>query len=153
VVKEFYDEFEKNNPKILKIENEPALERGFSIKINGNTLVGKIDRIDDFGDGVEIFDYKTGEAKEKLDFEDKEQLLIYQIAAEEVFKLNPKKLTFYYLSDNKKISFLGTEKEINNLKEKIIETIEQIKNSEFEPTPGWQCQFCDFKDICDFAQR
>ena len=34
-----------------------------------------------------------------------------------------------------------------------IEEAEKIKNSEFEPTPGWQCQYCDFKDICDYAQK
>jgi CRISPR/Cas system-associated exonuclease Cas4 (RecB family) len=43
--------------------------------------------------------------------------------------------------------------ELEAQKEKIISEIERIKNSEFEPTPGWQCQYCDFKDICDFAQK
>ena len=35
----------------------------------------------------------------------------------------------------------------------ILEEIEKIRNSEFEPTPGWHCQYCDFKDICDYAQK
>jgi CRISPR/Cas system-associated exonuclease Cas4 (RecB family) len=43
--------------------------------------------------------------------------------------------------------------DLENQKAKIIEEAEKIKNSEFEPTPGWQCQYCDFKDICDHAQR
>ena len=51
------------------------------------------------------------------------------------------------------MSFLGTETELENQKQKIIQQIEKIKNSEFDPTPGWQCQYCDFKDICDFAQK
>ena len=29
----------------------------------------------------------------------------------------------------------------------------KIKESDFEPTPGWQCGFCDFKDICNFAKK
>jgi len=49
--------------------------------------------------------------------------------------------------------FLGSEKEKEQLKEKIIREIEEIKNSDFEARPGWQCGFCDFKDICDFAER
>ncbi len=153
ILKDFYAQFEKNPPKILKINNSLALELPFNLKIGDNTLFGVIDRIDELKDGVEIIDYKTGPSKDKLDFENKEQLLIYQIAAEEVLKIKPRELSYYYLEDNKKASFLGTEKEIIAQKEKIIEEIEKIKNSEFNATPGWQCQYCDFKDICDFAQR
>ena len=100
-----------------------------------------------------IIDYKTGQSKDKLDFEAKEQLLIYQIAAEEVLHLKPKQLAYYYLDDGKFASFLGSESDLQKQKDKIIEEAEKIKNSEFGATPGWQCQYCDFKDICDFAQR
>jgi len=79
--------------------------------------------------------------------------LIYQIAAKEVFNMNPKELIYHYLNNNRKVSFLGTEKEIAKMKEKIIQEIEEIKTSDFKATPGWQCAFCDFKDICDFAER
>jgi len=153
IIKEFYDEFCKNPPNILKIDNEPALEVNFNFKIAGRTLRGKIDRIDESKDGVSIIDYKTGRAKDKLDFEEREQLLIYQLAAEEIYKLKPKELVYYYLDDSKKVSFLGSEKDKESIKEKIIQKIEQVENSQFEPTPGWQCQYCDFKDICDFAQK
>ena len=153
IIKEFYNEFSKNPPKILKINNEFALEMPFNLKVNGYTLRGVIDRIDGLDGGVAITDYKTGNAKEKLETDDKDQLLIYQIAAKEVFNMNPKELIYHYLNNNRKVSFLGTEKEIAKMKEKIIQEIEEIKTSDFKATPGWQCAFCDFKDICDFAER
>jgi len=153
IIKNFYSEFLKKQPKILKINNVLALEIPFSLKIGDNTLQGRIDRIDEREKGAVIIDYKTGSSKEKLSLDDKEQLLIYQLAAEEIFKLNPKELIYHYLNDNKKASFLGSEKEKNQLKEKIIKEIEEIKKSDFKATPGWQCAFCDFKDICDFARR
>ncbi|MBU4480984.1 ATP-dependent helicase [Patescibacteria group bacterium] len=164
IIKDFYEEFSKNPPKILKINQELALEIPFNLKIGGHTLKGQIDRIDEVEGGVAIIDYKTGNSKEKLDLNDKEQLLIYQLAAEEVFKIKPKELIYYYLNDSasakgyggrgaRKISFIGTEKEKEKLKEKILAEIEEIKTSNFKPTPGWQCGFCDFKDICDFAER
>ncbi|MGB2762023.1 MAG: UvrD-helicase domain-containing protein [Minisyncoccales bacterium] len=153
IVKDFYSEFSKNPPKILKINNVLALEIPFNLKIRDNTLRGRIDRIDEKQGGAVIIDYKTGNSKEKLALDNKEQLLIYQIAAEEIFKINPSELVYHYLNDNKKASFLGSEKEKNRIKEKIIQEIEEIKKSDFNPTPGWQCTFCDFKDICDFAQR
>ncbi len=153
IVKDFYSEFSKNPPKVLKINNVLALEIPFSLKIGDNILRGRIDRIDEKQGGIVIIDYKTGNSKEKLALDDKEQLLIYQIAAEEIFKINPKELVYHYLNNNKKASFLGSEKEKNKMKEKIIQEIEEIKKSDFKPTPGWQCAFCDFKDICEFAQR
>jgi len=153
IIKEFYEQFSKNPPKILKINGSAALEMPFNLKIGGYTLYGVIDRIDELKDGVAIIDYKTGQSKDKLDFEAKEQLLIYQIAAQEVLHLKPKQLAYYYLDDGKIASFLGSEQDLANQKAKIIEEVEKIKNSEFEPTPGWQCQYCDFKDICDYAQK
>jgi len=153
IIKDFYKEFSKNPPKVLKINNIFALEMPFNLKIGGDTLYGVIDRIDEKEGEVAIIDYKTGNSKDKLTLDDKEQLLIYQLAAEEIFKLKPKKLIYHYLNDGKKASFLGSEKEKRQLKEKIIQEIKEIKKSDFKPTPGWQCAFCDFKDICDYAQR
>ena len=151
IIKEFYKKYLENPPKILQTKDGLALELAFNLKIGGNTIIGKIDRIDDLGNGkVQIIDYKTGTSKDKPE---KEQLFIYQMAAQEILNLKPELLSYYYLDDGKILSFLGTEKELEQQKEKVLEQIEKIKNSEFEPTPGWQCQYCDFKDICDFAQR
>ncbi len=153
IIKDFYKEFSKNPPKVLKINDSFALEMPFNLKIGEYNLYGVVDRIDEKQGGAVIIDYKTGNSKDKLSSDDKEQLLIYQIAAEEIFKLKPKELVYHYLNDNKKISFLGAEKEKEQLKEKIIQEIEEMKKSQFKPTPGWQCGFCDFKDICDWAER
>ncbi|MFA5878243.1 MAG: UvrD-helicase domain-containing protein [Candidatus Staskawiczbacteria bacterium] len=152
IIKDFYNEFKKNPPKILTVNNTIALEIPFNLKIGDQTVYGIIDRIDQTEKGITILDYKTGNAKERLDASDKEQLLIYQIAVEEVFKLEPTELTYYYLDKGTKMSFLGGDKEKEKLKEKILRQMDEIKTSDFKPTPGWQCAFCDFKDICDFKQ-
>jgi len=129
------------------------LEIPFNLKIAKHTIRGQIDRIDELEGGTAVIDYKTGSSKNKLNPEDKEQLIIYQIAAEEIFGLKPKELVYFYLNDGTKASFISNDKEKNNLKEKIVQKIGEIKNSDFGPTPGWQCSFCDFKEICEFAQR
>jgi len=147
-LKLFYDDFIKNKPEVLFINDEPALEKNFTLKLNGNVFIGTIDRIDKLGDGVEIIDYKTGSPKKTLAKEEKLQLMIYAVAVKKVLGLNPLKLTYYYLDDGTTCSFDIKDGDIENTEEEIKEIMEKIKRSNFKPSPGWHCQYCDFKDIC-----
>jgi len=147
-LKTFYDDFIKSKPDILFINDEPALEKNFSLKLNGDVFIGTIDRIDKLGDGVEIIDYKTGSPKKTLAKEEKLQLMIYAVAAKKVLGLNPLKLTYYYLDDCTTCSFDIKEGDIENTEDEIKEIMNKIKRSNFKPSPGWHCQYCDFKDIC-----
>lgn len=131
-----------------------ALERDFTIKVGEKgeqyTIKGRIDRVDAREDGtVEIIDYKTGTPKETLTSEDKEQLVYYHIASEEVFGERPSKLTYYYLDNGTSVSFLGSDADKERLKVKAARAIATIKQSDFTATPGWHCKFCDFRDICE----
>jgi RecB family exonuclease len=130
-----------------------ALETSFKLKIANNTLIGRIDRIDQTKDGIEIVDYKTGKYKEKLTPKDRQQLLIYQIATEEALGLKQEQLSYYYLEEGKKTSFLGSERDKEKQKQEVAVMAERIKKSSFDANPGWHCKFCDFQDICDYAQR
>lgn len=144
-LKEFYKMHKDNWPLTM------FLEKGFNLKIGNYTLKGNIDRIDSLGDNVEIVDYKTGVEKDEKNIK-KDQLLIYQLAARECLKLKPGKLTFYYIENNKPVSFLGTEEDLEKLKSNIVEKIEQIKNSDFSPNPSPLCKFCDYSSICEHRQ-
>ena len=152
-LKLFARDFKARKPKILSLGGVPALEVDFHFKVDGHTIYGKIDRIDEHSGGVEIIDYKTGSVKEKLRPEDKQQLLIYHIAAKEVFDLNPKKLTYYYLEQGRPTSFVSTDTEAEAQKEKIAVLIKTVETSDFRAKPGWQCDWCDFRDICEFAKK
>ena len=74
--------------------------------------------------------------------------MIYALAAKKVFGLKPLKLTYYYLDDGSTCSFEIDDEGIINTEKEIRELLEKIKRSNFKPTPGWHCQYCDFKDIC-----
>lgn len=151
ILKEFYDLNKDNWP------DNQLTEKGFSLKVRSNdeayTIRGMIDRIDNMpGNKIKIVDYKTGTPKDKLTFEEKEQLLIYQLAAQEVFKDEVGALAFYYLENNKEVEFLGTPEELDKLRDKIVGTIEEIKKGDFSASPSPLCKFCDFFDICEYRK-
>jgi CRISPR/Cas system-associated exonuclease Cas4 (RecB family) len=104
------------------------------------------------GGKLKIVDYKTGKPKEKLEFNEKAQLLIYQQAVKEVFHQEVGALCYRYLNDNSEIEFLGKEKDFEKLDEKISATIRAIRLGEFPATPGQQCKFCDYSGICEFRK-
>jgi RecB family exonuclease len=146
----YFDWLEKNPPKPI------FLEKGFTLKCGGVVLKGRIDRIDAIEGGVEIIDYKTGKPKteKELALEDKQQLMIYQLAAAQSFSppIVPRKLTFHYLEDHSTVSFLATDEELETLKEHVQSTVAEIHVSIFPPKPSPLCHFCDFRDICEFRQ-
>jgi len=144
ICKEFYKLHEKNWPKVK------YLEKGFNLKIKDYIIKGAIDRIDMIGDKVEIIDYKTGKfPKEKKDIE---QLLLYALALKEIFKQTPNKITYYYLEENKPLSFEIEEKELIKVQEWVLSWIEKIIKSDFTATPGFHCKYCDFCSICEYRQ-
>jgi len=149
---DFYKRFQKENPSIYQENGTAFLEKAFNLKFNGEKFVGKIDRLDELEDGVEIIDYKTGKPKDKLNKDRRLQLSIYQIAAEEVLGLNVAKMSFYYLRNGSKLSFTTNPGDLQEVKNRVEEGIEDIKKSNFEATPGYHCRYCDFRNICDQSQ-
>ena len=150
VLKKYWEELAKDPPKVL------AVEQSFNVKLGDYTLFGYIDRIDELPNGnLAIVDYKTGQAKKDLSTEDKEQLIIYQMAIEEprLFNRKVEKLIYYYLEDGKTQEFVGTQKDKQKLEKSLLERIEKIKNSDFPPKPSQLCKYCDFNKICDFAKH
>lgn len=129
------------------------LEKKFSFKIGSDVIKGAIDRVDKLGDGtLEVVDYKTGKNKEKLEFKDKRQLILYQLFLEEFLGVKVSMLSYYYLESGEKKSFTATEKDITKLRTEILAEITAIKERNFAPTPSPMCQFCDFKSICEFRE-
>lgn len=156
--KKYRDEGRKTLREIYKdIENNPPevkfLEKGFNVRFSDYSFKGNIDRVDIVNGGVQLVDYKTGTSKQKLSLEDKRQLLIYQIAYEEVFKEKVKNLKFHYLNDNTEVDFLGKEKELEKVKEKLVDTIKRINTCDFKADPEeHKCGYCDFRGICPFKK-
>jgi len=145
MLKTYYDQ----NANPWKIPT--FIEKPFNLKIHDFWLNGRIDRIDKLADGTyEVIDYKTGrlsKSDEKY-IAKNQQLSIYALAARDVFGIKVSKLTLYYLEDNKKISTTRSDDDLNELPDELWQVFKEMELSDFSPTPGFWCQFCDFRIIC-----
>ncbi|MBI4062393.1 ATP-dependent helicase [Candidatus Gottesmanbacteria bacterium] len=152
LLSEYYEKgFEKG--KIPK-----NLEQPFRIKITpALKLGGKIDRVDELPDGkLEIIDYKTGQAPKNRDPREDLQLTAYALAAtdEGIYKKSPDEVivSFYFFEGQKKISAKRTREQLKEAKQQIAKTADAISRSDFKPTPGKHCDFCEFRLICEAWQ-
>jgi len=155
ILSEFFDK-SYDHKKLPK-----TMEQVFSIKIAPNFKVGgKIDRIDETKDGIEIIDYKTGRAPEKKDIEKDLQLTVYALVATDgtlefmgVLDKTPKpdqvKISFYFFENQEKATGVRTKEQLEQAKKELIQKAEEISKSEFLPTPGRMCDFCDYKLLCE----
>jgi len=152
ILKDFYKKYKDNWPQA------GYLEKNFNFKmpVDGEycTIRGDMDRVDEENGKIKIVDYKTGQVPKdgKLTFEKKLQLLIYQMAARDLFRAEVETLSFYYLENNEEIEFLGNEKDLEKARTKIVETIQGIKKGEYPPSPGPLCKYCDFNEICQYRK-
>jgi len=162
ILSEFFDK--SYDPKSLPI----SLEQVFSIRIDGNLKIGgRIDRIDrvkrDCGKdeyGIEIIDYKTGKSPTKKDVGKDLQMTVYAMAAvdgtltymgllEKIPKPEEVKISFYFFDNQEKISSFRKRGDFEAVKEELLQKAVDISKSDFSPTPGKHCDFCEFKLICE----
>ena len=148
ILKKYYEKNQDLNVKHL------GLEKKFVLHIDGTKLKGTIDRIDKLPDGsVEIIDYKTGKEKSQKEVDDNVQMTIYTMGAADALKIKPDVLSLYFLNSGNKISTKRTQKQVDAQREIIKDVIKNINEENFEPNPGRDCIYCDFKDICPFAKK
>ncbi len=64
---------------------------------------------------------------------------------------NPKqvKVSFYFFETQEKISTFRKAEDIQNLKQELLQKAQDISQSDFSPTPGKYCDFCDYKLLCE----
>jgi DNA helicase II / ATP-dependent DNA helicase PcrA len=110
------------------------IEQGFSLKLGADNeyqFNGKIDRADAGEVGLDIIDYKTSaQVPTKTSGSDLDQLRIYQWACEDFFHEKVSNLSYWYLVPNKIVnSELATKEEIEQLKTKLVATIEDIREA------------------------
>jgi len=159
-VKILKDYYSKNYPAQFNVVD---LETRFEAPILDNnemhTITGIIDRIDKLEDGAfEVIDYKTAKRMPSQKVIDNNlQLAVYHLGVANRWpsileQKRPVKLSLYYLQHGEKLSTTRAPESLNETKEKILLTIDQIKESassqKFEAQPGPLCDWCQFQKWC-----
>lgn len=142
------------NSKIKAI----ALEEKFTLGLDKTLKIGgTIDRIDDLGGGrYEIIDYKTGANIPKQKEVDNDlQLSVYAMAAANLYNVDPENisLSLYYLDTQEKFTTKRTKKDLEKVKQDILEVRDEIQNSDFKCNNNYFCQSkCEFSMFCKSDQ-
>jgi DNA helicase-2/ATP-dependent DNA helicase PcrA len=135
-------------PKVLHTEEH------FEVRVGEATVAGRIDRIDDLGDGrVAIVDYKTGKPRAQEDADESLQLSIYAIAAQEKWGYHADRLIFYNLEEAAAVTTSRDRFQLEEAKAKVKDVAERIEVGEFNPKPGYHCRFCSYRNLCPATEK
>jgi hypothetical protein len=132
-----------------------ALERNFFLDVAGIKVRGFFDRVDKLDSGgLSIVDYKTNKELFTAEYlENDLQLTIYQMAAEQTWKLPVEKLTLYHLRSNTACICPPREAvRLNETRELILDVAEKITRREFPATENAYCP-CDFPEYCPYYRH
>jgi DNA helicase II / ATP-dependent DNA helicase PcrA len=135
-------------PKVLHTEE------GFEIELGTTTVVGRIDRVDDLGNGhVAITDYKTGKPQDQDDADESLQLSIYALAARQKWGYRADELVFYNLTENTAVTSQRSDVQLEESKLKVKAVAENIAAGEFDPVPGFHCDWCAYRSLCPATEK
>jgi DNA helicase-2/ATP-dependent DNA helicase PcrA len=129
-------------------------ERGFEITIGGVRVKGRLDRIDRIaGDRVAIIDYKTGKPRLQQHADRSLQLSIYALAAREKWNYAAERLAFYNVADNTEVASKREQRHLDDACARVAEVAERIAAGDFEPTPGFHCNWCAYRNLCPATEE
>jgi DNA helicase II / ATP-dependent DNA helicase PcrA len=135
-------------PKVLHTEEH------FELRLGNTSVAGRIDRIDDLGDGkVAIVDYKTGKPRAQEDADESLQLSIYAIAAREKWGYQAERLVFYNLEENSAVTTARSKLALDAAQAQVQEVATRIEAGQFDPKPGYHCRLCPYRNLCPATEK
>ncbi len=124
-------------------------ERPFLLRLQGFTVGGRIDAVYGEPDGAwEVVDWKTGKRPADDDPISALQLDLYGLACVEIWGKDPSdiSLTYLYLASGDEVSHPMEDPDA--VRTRVTEALRSIDAGAFDPTPGPQCTYCDFRTFC-----
>jgi DNA helicase II / ATP-dependent DNA helicase PcrA len=158
-------EARKNVEKMLETYHEWAsannntikdVEKRFEIEVAGRKIRGKIDLIEETPSGdIEVFDFKTGKPVNEKAHENL-QLNSYALGCQTLYGKLPSKVSLFYVMSEPEERFqeyIVTAEQVETVKQEMENLVRLIQSRDFTAKPDmFTCKYCDFRDICEFAQ-
>ena len=136
---------------IAELPQAVGQEKAFELPLDNNVIIkGRIDQINALGNerDVEIVDYKTGRPKKDVDAKKDLQLSLYALAVKEILELNPVRLVFHYLQDNRRQETTRDAKQLDEAQKVVQEAAADIRAGQFRAKRGFVCRNCAYRPIC-----
>ena len=132
-----------------------AVESPFRVGLGNVVLTGRMDRVDDAGNGTPttLVDYKTaetdGDDKSKQREKNELQLMVYAIAYRELHGRLPDKVEVRYILSGAAESVPMTGTRLTNARVKIDQVAAAIRSGDFTAKPMvFACKRCRCRPIC-----
>ena len=140
----YYHQLELDPPRPV------AVEQHLEARWSGIPVHGYIDRIDRTPQGgFEIVDYKTSRELSTDDAESSDQLSLYQVLVEQNYSGRVEHLTLYHLRSLTPLRTPARPKQrLEELHDRVGRVSDGIRSEAYEPTPGPQCNRCEFRSRC-----
>jgi hypothetical protein len=149
-------------PKILTVLRDEqllgpfvAVEYGMTVPVgNGDRVHGRIDILIERANGDTILlDGKGGGTIGKFASTDQLRLYALGVLADPRFRRLPTKVGFWWFRHGKIVWKQFTPATLLKFVTGVQQTIARIRAKDFEPTPGGQCRYCEFRLKCGAGQQ
>jgi RecB family exonuclease len=122
---------------------------------NGAEVFGKVDRVDEIDQGLDVIDYKTG----KISIDEAElgglpATQVYALGAAAEHGRPVARVRFVFLKAAQELRHDIEDEDIEAIRDKLVEiTGEIMAEREFPTRPGEACRWCPFSYACPDANR
>jgi putative RecB family exonuclease len=150
ILESYYDRFIE---KEAVVRQPLAVEGKIQSKLQVGDLefliTGRYDRIDFLPDGLELIDYKSGQADVPTNGDMDLQIGLYYIALEQTYSQSLKYLSLLYLRTGEKIRFVASRQHKKRALEVVSDLAVKLRQDEaWVPTPGKGCDRCSYSRYC-----
>ncbi len=131
-----------------------AVEKGFSVEVDGTTITGRLDRIEQVEQGVRIVDFKTTVPCTEAQADANLQLSLYALASEQLFDKPCTELLLLFLSDEGVVerATMRSASQLKDARTQIKLIYERMTAKDYRPTPSASaCKWCPYRGVCDVA--
>ena len=126
------------------------LEYPFALELDGHTLTGTVDRIDEADGGLVILDYKTGKRRpNQARLDDDLQFSLYSWGVTVTLDLPVVRCEYLHLRKMETFVTHRGPEHFQHLRQEVLpQVLRGIQAGVFPPSPNFWCCYCDYAYLC-----